>query len=77
MPPTFDAVTGSVVIVEKATVIEGDADGDGKVNNRDLGLLQRYLNDWDVTINDVAADMNGDGAVNNRDLGMLQKLLNS
>ena len=55
----------------------GDMDGDGKVNNRDLGLLQRYLNGWGARIFPAACDMDGNGAVNNRDLGLLQQLLNS
>ena len=54
----------------------GDVDGNGKVNNRDLGLLQRYLNGAAVDIDETAADISGDGKVNNRDLGMLQQLLN-
>lgn len=58
------------------TVTVGDADGDGKVNNRDLGALQQYLNAWDTSIDLSACDMDGDGKVNNRDLGLLQKLLN-
>ena len=57
--------------------IPGDANGDGKLNNRDLGLLQQYLNEWDVTISTDAADLNEDGKVNNRDLGLLQRLLNN
>lgn len=57
-------------------VLSGDVDGNGKVNNRDLGMLQRYLNGWGVEINEAATDMTGDGKVNNRDLGMLQRLLN-
>ena len=57
-------------------VLPGDANGDGKMNNRDLGLLQQYLNEWDVPVNLTAADLNGDGKVNNRDLGQLQKFLN-
>lgn len=61
--------------VAPATVA-GDADGDGKVNNRDLGLLQRYLNGFAVIIDETAADISGDGKVNNRDLGLLQQLLN-
>lgn len=56
-------------------ILQGDADGDGRVNNRDLGLLQRHLNDWDVTVT-AEADMNGDGKLNNKDLGLLQQLLN-
>ena len=54
----------------------GDVNGDGSVNNRDLGMVQRYLNGWAVEIDLTAADMNGDGTVNNRDLGLLQRYLN-
>ena len=28
----------------------GDVTGDGKVNNRDLGILQQYLNEYDVEL---------------------------
>lgn len=56
--------------------IPGDVNGDGRVNNRDLGILQRYLNEWDIAIDKTATDLNGDGKVNNRDLGMIQQLLN-
>ena len=54
----------------------GDADNNGRVNNRDLGLLQRYLNGFSVTVNVLAADLNKDGQVNNRDLAVLQGVLN-
>lgn len=54
----------------------GDVNGDDDLNNRDLALLQKYLNDWDVTVNESGADVNSDGDVNNRDLAQLQKLLN-
>lgn len=54
----------------------GDMDGNGKVNNRDLGLLQQYLNEWKARINPLVGDMDGDGKVNNRDLGLLQRVLN-
>lgn len=56
--------------------LPGDADGNGKVNNRDLGALQQYLNGYDVTIETALVDINGDGKVNNRDLGSLQRRLN-
>ena len=58
------------------TILPGDANGDGKLNNRDLGLLQRYLNGFSVTIDATAADLNSDGKLNNRDLALLQKMLN-
>ena len=62
--------------VQAASVILGDVSGDGEVNVRDYGLLQQYLNDWDVTINLDAADVTGDGEVNVRDYGLLQQYLN-
>ena len=60
-------------------VMPGDMDGNGKVNNRDLGLLQQYLNGNDMsgkTFDLTAIDLDGNGKINNRDLGLLQKLLN-
>ena len=62
--------------VQAASVILGDVSGDGEVNVRDYGLLQQYLNDWDVTIPMDAADVTGDDEVNVRDLGLLQQYLN-
>ena len=64
--------------VEPPAVVaqNGDANGDGKVNNRDLGLLQQHLNDWEVQIDLTVCDLDGNGKVNNRDLGLLQQLLN-
>lgn len=59
-----------------AAVQKGDVNGDGKVNNRDLGLLQKYLNGSPIELT-AAADMDGNGKINNRDLGLLQKLLNA
>ena len=60
----------------RPTHIPGDVTGDGKVNVRDLGLLQQYLNGFDVTIVEAAADVTGDGKINVRDLGLLQQYLN-
>ena len=72
----FSPVDGAVIVVNG---LPGDADGNGKVNNRDLGLLQMYLNDDDLigkNFNEAAVDLDGNGKINNRDLGLLQKLLN-
>lgn len=66
-------VCGAVRVV----ALPGDVDGNGKTNNRDLGILQKHLNGTDVTLDEVAADMDGNGKINNRDLGLLQKLLNA
>ena len=57
-------------------VTPGDLNGDSTLNNRDLALLQKFLNEWEVTVVEAAADVNGDGQANNRDLGALQKILN-
>ena len=61
-------------------VTPGDVNGDGKINNRDLGILQLYLNDSDLagkTFHEKAADLDGNGRINNRDQGKLQQLLNN
>lgn len=60
---------------EVATFRLGDVNGDGRINNQDLGILQRYLADYEVAINLDAADVKSDGRVNNRDLGLLQQYL--
>ena len=62
-------------IKEDATLL-GDVDNNGKINNRDLGLLQKHLNDWELTIHFAAADMDGNGKINNRDLGLLLRTIN-
>ena len=69
------AVTGAMA-VSAASVVYGDVNDDGKINNKDYGRLQQYINDWEVTINEVAADVNQDGKVNNKDLGRLQQYIN-
>ena len=68
---------GVQITVAYTIVVMGDADGDGRVNNRDLGWLQKYINEWDVTGNVYAADMDSNGRVNNHDLGLVQRYLNS
>lgn len=62
--------------VPEPAVTPGDANGDGSVNNRDLGMLQQYLNGWGTGVDTAALDLNNDGKVNNRDLGLLQQHLN-
>lgn len=53
----------------------GDVNDDRTLNNKDLGLLQRYINGWDVKINAAACDVNADGKVDNKDFGLLQRFL--
>lgn len=61
---------------EVVAYISGDVNGDGEINNKDLGVLRRFLNDWDVEIDELASDVNRDGDVNNKDLGILRRFLN-
>ena len=61
---------------EVITYISGDVNNDGEVNNKDLGVLRRFLNDWDVKIDELASDVNRDGEINNKDLGILRRYLN-
>lgn len=68
--------TCSAGVVTIKNYIPGDVNGDGNVNVRDLGLLQQYLNGFDVTIDEAAANVNGDGSINVRDYGLLQQYLN-
>lgn len=68
----FSAVAGKVTIRD---CTPGDVNDDGKVNNRDVGRLQQFLSDWDVTIVRAASDTNADGKINNRDVGRLQQFL--
>ena len=70
---TFAMTHGAVAVVD---YVPGDANMDGKVNVRDLGCLQQYLNGWGVEIHLDASDVNGDGKVNVRDLGRIQQHLN-
>ena len=65
------------VIVENAPAyVSGDLNEDGKVNNKDLGLLMQHLNGWNVDIRTDAADVNRDGKVNNKDYGLFMQYLN-
>ena len=69
----FDTIAGAVTVVD---FTYGDVNDDGKINLRDLGLLQQHLNGWSVNVNPSACDVTGDGKVNLRDLGILQQYLN-
>ena len=73
----LDDIVITKVASEKPPVLAGDVDGNGKVNNRDLGILQQYLNNYGNVIDEDAADLDGNGKINNRDLGQLQQKLNN
>lgn len=54
----------------------GDVNSDDSVSMKDLTLLQRRINGWDVEVNSTASDINSDGSLTMKDLVYLQKLIN-
>ena len=76
------AIIDNVTMAEDDTpalpeYIPGDVNNDGKVNNKDLGILKQHLNDWEnLEINLNACDVDGNGRINNKDMGLLQQFLN-
>ena len=50
------------------TLLAGDLNRDGKINNTDLLSLRRELGKSDSNINNIIADITGDNKVNNTDL---------
>ena len=71
-----DWADGECSICGKKQYAPGDANGDGRINNKDLGLLMQYINGWDVEISDAVVDVNADGRVNNKDYGLLMQYIN-
>ena len=65
-----------VIVENMPDYISGDLNEDGKVNNKDLGLLMQYLNGWNVDIRTEAADVTRDGKINNKDYGIFMQYLN-
>ena len=53
---------------EPAETLPGDANGDGTVNESDVDLTQRHVNNEDVDIDHEAADMDDDGDVDIADV---------
>lgn len=69
----FNVVDGETELRKR---VPGDVNGDGKVNVRDVGIIQQYMNGWAVEYDIMAADVNGDGKVNVRDIGIYQQWMN-
>lgn len=65
------------IVENKPPYISGDVNDDGKINNKDLGLLIQYINTWSVEINIDAADVNDDTKINNKDYGILAQYINN
>lgn len=60
----LNVTNGSVMVM---TMLPGDINGDGAVNNKDAIVLFRYLAGWGVTLATDFVDINGDGKLNNKD----------
>lgn len=60
------------VIPLTPTLKNGDVNGDGSVDNKDVVALFRYLSgDKNVKVQQKTIDVNGDGSVNNKDVTTL------
>ncbi len=57
-----------IAVLTVLTEVPGDLDGDGDVDQSDLGLL---LGDWGCTGGDCVGDVDGDGDTDQADLGAL------
>jgi len=57
--------------------IRGDVNNDNVINNKDLSLLQKYLNGWDVNINLENADVNNAAQNGENDGKYFHKYLSS
>ncbi len=51
----------------------GDVNGDGKIDIKDLLILEKYFSKWNVDIDEAGADVNGDGKIDIKDLLILEK----
>jgi|GEM_PF-2556576 len=62
---------------EEAETLPGDADGDGKINAKDITLIKRFISgladEDDVILENC--DMNGDGKINVKDINLIKKFI--
>ena len=73
---TANSKVAKITVLERK-VTNGDINGDGTVDAKDVTVLRRYLAGWSVDIQLSAADMNGDGEVNAKDVTVLRRQLAS
>ena len=68
-----DAVTDETEVLYES----GDANGDGKVNAKDLTLLKRFISGTldENTLALLCADVNGDGKQNAKDITLIKKMI--
>lgn len=73
---TTNSKVAKITVLERK-VANGDTNGDGAVDAKDVTILRRYLAGWSVDIQLDAADLNGDGEVNAKDVTVLRRQLAS
>ena len=73
---TANSKVAKITVLERK-VTNGDINGDGTVDAKDVTVLRRYLAGWSVDIQLSAADLNGDGEVNAKDVTVLRRQLAS
>ena len=73
---TYDTDCDECGAVREVVYLSGDTNLDGKVNVRDLAMMERHINGWNEEIHIDVCDVNGDGKINVRDLVHLERYLN-
>ncbi len=63
----------AITATESQGVLIGDVDKDGSITINDATMLQRYLCEFDVSINLAVADTNNDGKINVLDVTEIQR----
>jgi len=73
---TTNSKVAKITVLERK-VANGDTNGDGAVDAKDVTILRRYLAGWNPDIHLDAADLNGDGVVDAKDVTVLRRRLAS
>ncbi|MDQ2084880.1 glycoside hydrolase family 11 protein [Herbivorax sp. ANBcel31] len=71
-----EAGEGTTPVDPDPQVIYGDLNGDGVIDSSDYTLLQRYILEIPVSIDDISvADLNGDGVIDSTDATLLSRYI--
>ena len=73
---TTNSKVAKITVLERK-VANGDTNGDGTVDAKDVTILRRYLAGWNPDIHLDAADLNGDGVVDAKDVTVFRRQLAS
>ena len=78
MKKVFILIIAAAVLsaaINASAVLVGDANGDGKVNNKDVTTLFRYVSGINTECFTENCDVNGDRSVDNKDTVVLFRKL--